>query len=214
MKKSTLSLALCASLFTAWQASAAQTDALTPQQIEQTGKAAEAWFAAHPEKMGEIVATYLAEHPEFLVAAGENLRQRQQVAQQQAFVQAALHQRDALLHSTSPERGPKTAKAAVIVFLDETSQVGQAASELIGNVEKSNPDVRFIFKALAATDKQPLAASALEANLDLAKAMSFTVTPAFVVMPQEQDPEIHRVSVMSGNVSEEALIMAIQKAKK
>lgn len=214
MKNPFLPLALCVSLFPAFQASAEPANTLTPQQIEQTGKAAEAWFEAHPEKMGEIVATYLAEHPEFLVAAGENLRQRQQVAQQQAFVQAALHQRDALLNGKSPEHGPKTAKAAVIAFLDETSPAGQAASEMLSNVEKSNPDVRFIFKALAATDKQPLAAAVQETNVALAQAMSFTVTPALVVMPQEQDPEIHRVSVMSGNVSEEALIMAIQKAKK
>ena len=42
-----LSLLLAATLtFSA----AAQAEQATPQQIEQTGKAAEAYFAAHPEK--------------------------------------------------------------------------------------------------------------------------------------------------------------------
>lgn len=44
-----LSLLLAATLtFSA----AAQAEQATPQQIEQTGKAAEAYFAAHPEKNG------------------------------------------------------------------------------------------------------------------------------------------------------------------
>ena len=77
----------------------------TPIQVEQTGKLAEAYFAAHPEQIGETIATYLAEHPEFLVAAGESLRQRQQIAQQQAIVQNVVIHRDRLLAAGDPMSG-------------------------------------------------------------------------------------------------------------
>ena len=46
------------------------------------GTIAEDYFIAHPEKMGEAISIYLANHPEFLVAASENLRQSQQAAAQ------------------------------------------------------------------------------------------------------------------------------------
>lgn len=64
-----------------------------------------------------MVATYLAEHPEFLVAASETLHQRQQIAQQQAYVQLALQYRAELLSSNTPSVGPADAKAAVVMFL-------------------------------------------------------------------------------------------------
>lgn len=65
-------------------ASAIAADSAPTSQI---GPTAEAYIVSHPDKVGEVVATYLAEHPEFLVAASETLHQRQQIAQQQAYVQ-------------------------------------------------------------------------------------------------------------------------------
>ena len=99
-----------------------------PAQAEpasQIGPAAEAYIASHPDKVGEAVATYLANHPEFLIAASETLHQRQQIAQQQAYVQLALQYQAGLLSSASPSVGPADAKAAVV---------------------KANPDTRFVFK--------------------------------------------------------------------
>ncbi|MGY5369353.1 hypothetical protein ACXGQP_18720 [Enterobacter oligotrophicus] len=185
---------------------ATQAEQVTPQQIDQTGKAAEAYFAAHPEKIGETVATYLAEHPEFLVAAGESLRQRQQIAQQQAMVQNALHHREQLLNTGEPVVGPADAKVAVVSFVNEHCVNCNVTEEIL----HANPDVRFIFK------KMPTAGSAdnaLQENVALLKQIGFTNMPAFIVLPQEKDPVIQRISVLSGNIASDAIIMAIQKAK-
>lgn len=198
-----LSLLLAATLtFSA----ATQAEQATPQQIEQTGKAAEAYFAAHPEKMGEIVSTYLAEHPEFLVAAGESLRQRQEVAQQQAMVQNAILYREQLLAGGDPVIGPADAKVAVVSFVDEHCVNCNVTKELL----HANPDVRFIFKKLSSAGS---ANKVSQDNVKLLKQIGFTNVPAFIVLPQEKDPVIQRISVMSQNVSSDALIMAIQKAK-
>ena len=49
--------------------------------------------------------------------------------------------------------------------------------------------------------------------MKLVKQIGFANAPAFVVLPQEKDQVIQRISVMSVNVSSDALIMAIQNAK-
>ncbi|MDY1038700.1 DsbA family protein [Lelliottia sp. CFBP8978] len=251
--------------------------ALTPTQI---GQIAEEYLVAHPDKLGEVMATYLAEHPEFLVAAGESLRQRQQISQQQMFVQMAVTKQATLLDSQSPSVGPADAKAAVVMFFDyQCSYCGKMAP-VVEALIKANPDVRFVFKefpifasrwpvsALAArvgeqiwlnkggaaylayhnalyatghvegqmTEKDVQEAAkpylneqalkaielaqnegpvhdALQANADLAKEMNFTGTPAFVVMPQAQNPDAQRISVVPGSTSQEMLQMAIQKAR-
>lgn len=54
---------------------------------------------------------------------------------------------------------------------------------------------------------------ALMTNQALAQHMDFTGTPAFVVMPQAATTDIKRVSVVPGSTSQDALQMAIQKAK-
>ncbi|MEH5890759.1 hypothetical protein [Enterobacter roggenkampii] len=60
----------------------AQALSQAAEQKTEIGKIAEDYFTAHPEKMGEAISIYLANHPEFLVAASENLRQSQQAAAQ------------------------------------------------------------------------------------------------------------------------------------
>lgn len=62
---------------------AKEAAAFTPEQQAEIGKIAEDYFSAHPDKMGEVISIYLANHPEFLVAASENIRQSQQTAAQQ-----------------------------------------------------------------------------------------------------------------------------------
>lgn len=246
----------------------------------QIGPAAEAYIASHPDKVGEAVATYLADHPEFLVAASETLHQRQQIAQQQAYVQLALQYRDDLLSQSTPSVGPAKAKAAVVMFFDyQCSWCSKMAPE-VENLVKANPDTRFIFKefpifasrwpvsglaarvgeqiwlahggaqyldwhnalyatgkvegALTEQDVYALAAhyltraqiagvkeaqtrgavhDALMTNQALAQHMDFSGTPAFVVMPQAENPDPQRVSVVPGSTTQDRLQMAIQRAK-
>jgi protein-disulfide isomerase len=258
------------------------TPALAAQtiQTDQIGQTAEAYIASHPDKVGQAVATYLADHPEFLIAASETLHQRQQIAQQQAYVQLALQYRDDLLSVNSPSVGPANAKAAVVMFFDyQCSWCSKMAPEVEALV-KANPDTRFIFKefpifasrwpvsglaarlgeqvwlaqggdkylgwhnalyatgkvegALTEQDVYTLAKTyltpaqivavktaqdsgavhdALMTNQALAQHMDFTGTPAFVVMPQAATTDIKLVSVVPGSTSQDALQMAIQKAK-
>ncbi|WP_139536878.1 DsbA family protein [Klebsiella spallanzanii] len=246
----------------------------------QPGPAAEAYIVSHPDKVGEAVATYLANHPEFLIAASETLHQRQQIAQQQAYTQLALQYQAELLSSNSPSVGPANAKSAVVMFFDYQCSWCSKMAPVVESLVKANPDTRFIFKefpifssrwpvsglaarvgeqvwltdggtkyldwhnALYATGKVEGALTeqdvyglaqhyltkaqiagvkqaqesgavhdALMMNQALAQHMNFSGTPAFVVMPQAKAPEANRVSVMPGSSSQDALQMAIQKAK-
>jgi protein-disulfide isomerase len=127
-------------------ANAADADAFTPAQQAQIGQIAETYLTAHPDKMGEAVATYLADHPEFLIAASESLHQRQQIAQQQAYVQLARQYQADLLSTDSPSIGPKNAKAAVVMFFDYQCAWCSKMAPVVEQVIKSNPDIRFVFK--------------------------------------------------------------------
>lgn len=54
---------------------------------------------------------------------------------------------------------------------------------------------------------------ALLTNQALAQHMDFSGTPAFVVMPQTQNGDVKRVTVIPGSTTQDMLQMAIQKAK-
>ncbi len=54
---------------------------------------------------------------------------------------------------------------------------------------------------------------ALLTNRALAQHMDFSGTPAFVVMPQTQNGDVKRVTVIPGSTTQDMLQMAIQKAK-
>ncbi len=254
--------------------------AADPVSASHIGSTAEAYIVSHPDKVGEAMATYLAEHPEFLVAASETLHQRQQIAQQQAYVQLALQYRTDLLSNNSPSVGPADAKAAVIMFFDYQCSWCSKMAPVVENLVKANPDTRFVFKefpifssrwpvsglaarvgeqvwltqggakyldwhnALYATGKVEGQLSeqdvytlaqhyltqkqialvkqtqrrgaihdALLTNEALAQHMGFTGTPAFVVMPQQPQQEVTRITVIPGSTSQDMLQMAIQKAK-
>lgn len=124
------------------------SSAFTAAQQEQIGKVSEDYLAAHPEKMGEVMATYLADHPEFLVAAGESLRQQQQLAQQQAMVQMAIQHQAELQDKNSPSVGPADAKATVVMFFDYQCSYCSKMAPVVEALVKANPDVRFVFKEL------------------------------------------------------------------
>ncbi|ECO1149784.1 DsbA family protein, partial [Salmonella enterica subsp. enterica serovar Kentucky] len=54
---------------------------------------------------------------------------------------------------------------------------------------------------------------ALLTNQALAQHMDFSGTPAFVIMPQTQNGDVKRVTVIPGSTTQDMLQMAIQKAK-
>ncbi len=141
-----LKLSRLAMLTLAGVAVSASAIAADSAPTSQIGPTAEAYIVSHPDKVGEVVATYLAEHPEFLVAASETLHQRQQIAQQQAYVQLALQYRAELLSSSSPSVGPSEAKAAVVMFFDYQCSWCSKMAPVVENLIKANPDTRFIFK--------------------------------------------------------------------
>lgn len=127
---------------------AADSATFSAPQQQEIGRLAESYLVAHPEKMGQAISSYLANHPEFLVAASESLRQREQLARQQAYVQMALENRHALLSDASPSVGPKNAKAAVVMFFDYQCSWCSRMAPIMAQVIKTDPDVRFIFKEL------------------------------------------------------------------
>lgn len=122
------------------------TGKFSAEQKIQIGQIAEDYLTSNPEKVGEVMATYLAEHPEFLVAAGKSLQQAQQQAQQQTFVKLALQNQSALLDKTSPFVGPANAKATLVMFFDYQCSYCSKMAPVITSLIKSNPDVRFVFK--------------------------------------------------------------------
>lgn len=98
------------------------------------------------EHLGKAVSGYLVEHPEFLVAASDNLHHRQQIALQQKMTQAAIQQQSRLLSKDSPATGPEGAKVAVIMFFDYQCAYCSKMASIVESLIKNNPDVRFVFK--------------------------------------------------------------------
>ncbi len=76
------------------------------------------------------------------VAASETLHQRQQIAQQQAYVQLALQYRAELSVAAVLPLGPTEAKAAVVMFLTSVSKM----APVVENPIKANPIPGFISK--------------------------------------------------------------------
>ncbi|HEJ8431947.1 TPA: DsbA family protein [Klebsiella oxytoca] len=146
MHDSSLKLSCLAALALISGAISLPAQAENGEPASQIGPAAEAYIASHPDKVGEAVATYLANHPEFLIAASETLYQRQQIAQQQAYVQLALQYQAGLLSSASPSVGPADAKAAVVMFFDYQCSWCSKMAPVIEALIKANPDTRFVFK--------------------------------------------------------------------
>lgn len=143
-----LLLLLAGTISIAQAAETTSGNTFTTAQQAQIGKISEDYLTAHPEKMGEAIATYLADHPEFLIAAGESLHQRQQLAQQQAFVQMALQHQADLLDINSPSVGPAKAKTAMVMFFDYQCSYCSQMAPVVEKLIKDNPDVRFVFKEL------------------------------------------------------------------
>ncbi|MDK1705087.1 thioredoxin domain-containing protein [Serratia rubidaea] len=97
-------------------------------------------------QIGEIAANWLVEHPEYLVAASDRLRQQQQMAQQQVLRTLAVQNAAALLADDAPATGPREAKTAVVMFFDYQCADCRKISSAVARLHKENPAVRFIFR--------------------------------------------------------------------
>lgn len=99
------------------------------------------------QAIGELAATYIANHPEYLVAAQQTLQQQQAVAQQQAITQMVLQHQDTLLQdSATPSTGPAAARVAVIEFSDYQCVYCSRLAPVMDAFMREHPDVRFINK--------------------------------------------------------------------
>ncbi|MDT1790468.1 DsbA family protein, partial [Salmonella enterica] len=65
---------------------------------------------------------------------------------QHAYFQMALQYRDEFLISSSPSDGPNEEKAAVVMFFDYQCSWCRKMAPGVVNLNKANPDTRFIFK--------------------------------------------------------------------
>lgn len=106
-----------------------------------------AFTPAEQEEIGQIAASYLAQHPEYLVAAQETLRQNQIIAMQQKIGLAAPAAADALLHDkNTPSIGPANSSVAVITFTDYQSEDSRALDSVMAKFIQHNSHVRVINK--------------------------------------------------------------------
>lgn len=113
---------------------------------EQLGQMAERYFEQHPDKLGRIMATWLSEHPEFLVTASQNLQQKQEMEQRRVMQSLAWKERATLLDPATPSVGPKDAKVALVMFFDYQCIYCSKINPVLEQVIKANPKVRFVFK--------------------------------------------------------------------
>ncbi len=107
--------------------------------------------AAQQEEIGQIAAMYLAQHPEYLTAAQETLRQNQIVAQNQKIASAVSGNTSALLAKNGPEKGPANSHVAVIIFSDYQAHDSLKLESVIDSFSQQHPNVRFIYKEFPIT---------------------------------------------------------------
>ncbi|ALA24820.1 disulfide bond formation protein DsbA [Piscirickettsia salmonis] len=103
--------------------------------------------AAQQEKIGEIAAQYIINHPEVLIQAGQKLQQQQMKAQEKQQITAVLHAKKQLLSDPkTPTVGPSNAKVAVVEFFDYQCVFCSKVAPAIEKIMKDNPKVKFVFK--------------------------------------------------------------------
>ncbi|AJR00380.1 Putative exported protein [Enterobacteriaceae bacterium bta3-1] len=122
---------------------------LTPLAHAATPTAA--FTEAQQEEIGQIAAMYLAQHPEYLTAAQETLRQNLVTAQSQKIASAVSENANLLLTDSSPSLGAKDSAVAMVVFSDYLSSDSQKLDAIIENFRKQHSDVRVIYKEFPIT---------------------------------------------------------------
>ena len=124
------------------------------------------------EDIGQIAATYLAQHPEYLVAASESLKQQREAAAKQAVVEKVIsRQNDLSGDKLTPSVGPADAKVVVVEFSDYQCSFCNAMSPVMDKVMKASPQVRFVFKEFPIFGQHwPVSEQAAETGVAVMKA--------------------------------------------
>ncbi|HIF9132701.1 TPA: thioredoxin domain-containing protein [Photobacterium damselae] len=124
------------------------TAALTGCNDSQANNASSADFSSvQKAQIEKIASDYIIAHPEILVKASETLQKQQMEQQQQAAVSAIIQNTDKLINDkATPFVGPKDAKVNVIEFFDYQCMYCSKIAPVVKELQKANPNVRFIFK--------------------------------------------------------------------
>jgi protein-disulfide isomerase len=103
--------------------------------------------ARQEERIGEIVRTYLLEHPEVLTEASRVLQARQAEEAAAQFAKGLQEIREDLLYNpASPVGGNPDGAVSVIEFFDYNCPYCRRASPIVAELLKINPNVRFVYK--------------------------------------------------------------------
>jgi len=102
-------------------------------------------------EIGEIAANWLVQHPEYLAAASQSLRQQQQDADAQMQKITVLKNAALLLEKNTPVIGPEDAKVVVVVFFDYQCDDCGVMNTLVLQMRKEFPGVRFMFREHASS---------------------------------------------------------------
>ncbi|ROS04612.1 protein-disulfide isomerase [Sinobacterium caligoides] len=144
---------------------AAATMALAGCQSDQSTLDLSKLNAEQKQEIGEIAGQYLSEHPEFLVQASKNLREKAEQQQNNAMLKAAEAQQQQLTQDpSSPFVGPADAKVTVVEFFDYQCIMCARAMPSVQKLIDENPDVKFVFK------ESPIFAQRWEASKYAAEA--------------------------------------------
>lgn len=102
---------------------------------------------AQKAQIEKIASQYIIQHPEVLIKASETYKQQQIAEQNNQAVQAVVqHAKQLVDNAKTPYVGPKDAKVNVVEFFDYQCIFCSKISPVVRELQKENPDVRFVYK--------------------------------------------------------------------
>lgn len=114
----------------------------------ESGTRGDKFTEAQKVQIGEIAADWLVQHPEYLAAAAETLRQQQQSGLAQLQKKAILSGVGTLKAGTDiPATGPADAGVVVTFFFDyQCCTDGRGFVSTLSRLQEEYPEVRFVFR--------------------------------------------------------------------
>ncbi|WP_150467307.1 thioredoxin domain-containing protein [Francisella sp. SYW-9] len=107
----------------------------------------QSFSAQQKEEIGKIAEQYIYEHPEIIIKAAQEIRNKQIQAQQKSMNTAVVSNAKKLLSTkTTPTFGNKDAKVAVIEFFDYECVYCHKEAPAIKKLMDNNKDVKYVFQ--------------------------------------------------------------------